>query len=87
MTMEWNNGQESLKEHNGHMKEFRTSHAEVALVNAPRYGESAVLARTQPLQVSYTPIETGGSIFHNSTTDWSALVPMSKVAPYRLSPN
>jgi hypothetical protein len=87
MTMESNNSKESLQEHNGHMKEFRISHTGVALVNAPRYGESDVLARTQPLQISQTLTDSGGSILLNGKAHWSALVPIIKVAQYKLSQN
>ena len=96
--MEWNNrndrfdpnggnGRGSFEQHSECMREFRRSHADVAMVNAPRCGESALLESMRPLQVRRTMIETGGSALPNDTTDRSALVPMWKVARYKLSQN
>ncbi len=98
MTMEWNsrndrfdpnggNGRESFEKHNESMREFRRSHANVAIVNGPRLDEAAYLERMASLQVSHTMMETGGSALLNDTTDWSALVPVLKVAGYKLSQN
>ena len=98
MTREWNNrndrfdtnggnGSGSYQEHNEHVREFRKSHANVAMVNEPRLGEAALIERMEPLQVSRNIIETGGAALPNDTTDQSPLVPMRKVARYRLSPN
>jgi len=103
MTMEWNsrdyqfdanggNGWGSLGEHNEHMREFRKSHADVAMVNAPRCDQAALLEGLQPLQVHRTTIEAGGSDLLNGTTDPLALdrlvlVPILKVARYKLSQN
>jgi len=98
MTMEWNNrndrfdlnggnGRGSFKEHNEWIRMFHRSHANVAIVNAPRLDESALLESMEPLQVRCTMMETGGSRLLNGVTDWSALVPIWKVAPYRLSQN
>ena len=100
MTMEWNNrnyrfdpnsgnGMVSFEEHNGRMTEFRGSHANVALViNGPRLDEAALLESLRPLQVCRSMIEeTGGSALPNDTTDQSPLVPMWKVAHYKLSQN
>ena len=98
MSMEWNdrdyrfdsnggNGRGSFEEHDEYMREFRKSHANVAMVNGPRLDESALLERMRPLQVSRTMMETGGSALPNDTTDRSALVPMWKVARYKFSQN
>jgi len=98
MAMEWNNrndrfdpnggnGRESFEEHNESMREFRRSHADVAMVNGPRLDEAALLERMESLQVSRTIMETGGTALPNDTTDQSALVPVSKVAGYKLSQN
>ena len=98
MAMEWNsrndrfdlnggNGRESFEDHDERMTEFHSSHANVAMVNAPRLGEAALLERMESLQISCTMMETGGSRLLNSTTDWSALVPVLKVAGYKLSQN
>jgi len=86
MTIEINN-RVSFQEHNKCMRRFRRAHTDVAMVNAPRYGEPAVLERTQPLPISRTMMETGGSKPSNGTAAWSALVPVPKVARYKLSPN
>ena len=98
MTMEWNsrndrfnrnggNGNGSFEQHNECMREFRGSHTDVAMVNGPRLDEAALLERMESLQVSRTMMETGGSRLLNGTTDWLALVPMWKVARYKLSQN
>ncbi len=98
MTMEWNNsdyrfdsdggnGRSSFRGHNEHMREFRGSHADVALVNGRRLDEAALLERMESLQVSRIMMETGGSALPNDTTDRSPLVPMWKVAQYKLSQN
>ncbi len=97
MTMKWNNrndwfnpnggnGRESFEEHNEHMREFRGSHADVALVNGSRLDEAAYLDSLLFLRVNYI-METGGSTLLNSSTDWSALVPVLKVTGYKLSQN
>lgn len=98
MTMKWNsrndrfdpnggNGRESFEEHNESMREFRGSHADVAMVNGPRLDEAALLERMGFLQVSHTMMETGGSALPSDITDRSALVPVLKVAGYKLSQN
>ena len=98
MTMKWNsrngrfdlnggNGREFFEEHDKRMREFRRSHADVAVVNGPRLDEAVLLERMKPLQVIRTMVETGGSRLLNGTTDWPALVPVLKVARYKLSQN
>ena len=98
MVMKWNskdyqfdpnggNDGESFEMHNEYMREFHRSHADVAMVNGPRLGETALLERMKSLRVSCTIMETGGSALPNDTTDWLALVPMWKVARYKLSQN
>ena len=95
--MEWNNrndrfdlnggnGRDSFEQHNESMREFRGSHAEVAMVNAPRLDEAAFLESLLFLRVNYI-METGGSALPNDTTDRSPLVPTWKVARYKLSQN
>ena len=96
MAMEWNsrndrfdlnggNGRGSFEEHTERMREFRRSHANVAMVNGTRLDEAALLERRESLQVSRNMMETGGSALSNGTTDWSALVPVLKVAGYKLA--
>lgn len=95
MTMERNNrdyqfdasGGGSFQEHNEHMREFRKSHADVAMVNAPGLDEAALMENMEPLQVSRNMTETGGSWLTNGAMDWPALVPVLKVARYKLSQN
>ena len=98
MAMEWNsrndrfdpnggNGRESFEAHDERMREFRSSHANVVMVNGLRLDEAALLERMESLQVSRTMMETGGSRLLNGTMDWSALVPVLKVAGYKLSQN
>jgi len=97
MTMEWNNrdyqfdpnggnGNGSFEQHNEGMREFRKSHANVAMVNEPRLDKASFLDSLLFLRVNYV-VETGGSALPDDTTDWSALVPMWKVAQYKLSRN
>ena len=98
MTLEWNNGdyrfdpnggngRGSFEEHNEYMREFSRSHANVAMVNAPRLDDAALLERMESWQVSRNMMETGGSRLLNGLTDWAALVPALKLARYKLSQN
>ena len=98
MTMEWinrdyrfdfngGNGRGSFEEHNECMTEFRRSHADVAMVNGPRLDEAALIEGMEPLRVNRNMMETGGSPLPNDTADRSPLVPMWKVARYKLSQN
>ncbi len=97
MTTEWNNrndrfdpnggnGNGSFEQHNGSMREFRRSHANVAMVNEPRLDKASFLESLLFLRVNYV-VETGGSALPDDTTDQSPLVPMGKVAQYKLSQN
>jgi riboflavin biosynthesis pyrimidine reductase len=81
------NGRESFKKHDESMREFRRSHANVAMVNGSMLDEAALLERMESLQVSHTMMETGGSALPSDITDRSALVPVLKVAGYKLSQN
>ncbi len=87
MTMERSNNRVSFPEHNEYMSWFRRAHAEVAWANKPKRDELVRLDSMRPLPVSDIIIEMGGSRFHRSTTNWSVLVPVWKVAQYKLSPN
>ncbi len=97
MTMRWNsrdyrfypnggNGKGSFEEHNECMREFHRSHADVAMVNGPRLDEAAFLESLLFLRVNYV-VETGGSALPDDTSDRSALVPIWRVARYKLSQN
>ncbi len=81
------NGTDSFEKHNECMREFRRSHADVAMVNGQRLDESALLESMKPLQVHRTMMETGGAALPSDPTDQSALVPIWKVARYKLSQN
>ncbi|MBA7501281.1 hypothetical protein ES704_04043 [subsurface metagenome] len=87
MTMRLDNTRVSFEEHNEYMRRFRRAHADIAWVNQPKQDELARLDSMQPLQVTHPVVETGGLRFHNTTTNWSAFVPVLKVAQYKLSPN
>jgi len=95
MTREWNNrnhqfdlnGGSSFPEHNERMRGFRRSHAGVAMVNAPRWDKATLIENMAPLPASRTMMEMGGSRFLNGTANWSALVPVLRVARYKLSQN
>lgn len=76
-----------FQEHDERMRGFRRSHAEVAMVNAPRCDEATLIESMELLPVSRPVTETGGSRFLSGVTDWSALVPVPKVARYKLSQN
>ena len=80
-------GRGSFQEHDERIRGFRRSHAEVAMVNAPRCDQATLIGRMQPLHVSHPVTETGGSRFLSGTADWSALVPVLRVARYKLSQN
>ena len=98
MAMEWNsqndrfepnggNGRESFEAHDERMREFRRSHANVAMVNGPRLDEATLLERMESLQVYHAMMEMGGSALPNDIMDRSPLVPIWKVARYKLSQN
>ena len=87
MTMERSDNRVSFPEHNEYMRRFRRAHADVAWTNQPKRDELARLDSMPPLQATHPIMETGGSRFHNSGTNWSGLVPVWKVAQYKLSPN
>jgi len=87
MTTERSDSRVSFLEHNEAMRGFRRAHADVAWVNQPKRDELARLDSMPPLQVTHPIMETGGSRFHDSTTNWSVMVPVWKVAQYKLSPN
>jgi hypothetical protein len=78
------NSNGSFREHDRQMREFRRSHADVALVNGLRVNEAALLESLLFLRVNYI-VETGGSAFPDYTTDQPPLVPIWKVARYKLS--
>jgi len=85
MTMKWNN-RESFQEHHERMRGFRRSHADVALANGSRLDKASFLESLLFLRVNYV-VETGGSALPDDTSDRSALVPIWKVAQYKLSQN
>ena len=87
MTTRLDNTRISFEKHNEYMRDFRKAHAAVTLVNAPRYGESAILARTEPLQLKDIIIEAGGTGFLDNAMNCSTYVPVPKVARYKLSQN
>jgi len=98
MTMEWNNKgyqfdsnggniRGSFQVHDERMREFRSSHADVAMVNGPRLDEATLLERMESLQDHHAMMETGGSALPNEVIDRSALGLMRKVARYKLSQN
>ena len=95
--MEWNNkdyrfdsdggnGEGSFEQHDEGMREFRKSHADVALVNAPRLDKASFLDNLLFLRVNYV-VETGGSALPDDTSDQSPIVPIWRVAQYKLSQN
>ena len=98
MAIGWNNrvyrfdlngGNENgtFNEHDECMREFRRSHPNVALVNGPRLDKADFLKRLPSLQVRYLVMETGGAKLCGDATDWQALIPIWKVARYKLSQN
>ncbi len=98
MTTEWNKevyrfeskgGKDSgsFDKHHGRMREFRSSHTNVATANGARLDEPALLARMRRLPVSRIVMETGGSKLPADITGWSTLIPLWKVVGYKLSLN
>ena len=87
MTMAWSSNKASFREHREYMRWFRRAHTDVAWVNAPRRDELELLESMPPLPVPPAMVETGGSKPFNGTADWSVLVPVLKVAQYKLSQN
>ncbi len=95
MNKEWDNRNEGFghkdatgrrypKNHNALMKEFRGFHDDVALVNAPRLDQAALLESMSPLQVRYHLLVTGESRFHGNL-ELSSFMPLMKIARYKLS--
>ncbi len=98
MTIEWNNKNVGFnsnvgndmgyfEEHDECMREFRKSHADVALVNGERLDKAAFPESLLPLQARRSAMGTIGAVLLNDTTNWSSLVPMWRVARYKLSQN
>ena len=81
------NGRYSFQDHNKHMKAFRRSHGDVAMVNGPRCNRLGILEITQPLQLPrmITQIDTGGT--KRYIDDWWVLVDALQVAEHKLSQN
>lgn len=80
------NSNGTFQEHDSQMQRFRTSHADVALVNRPRPDEATFLESLLFLKVNYV-METGGSALPDGVFDQSPPVTMRKVARYKLSQN
>ena len=80
------NSKGSFQEHDKQMREFRMSHADIALVNGPRLDKAAFLESLLYLRINYVP-ETGGSALLNEPTDWSTFTHLPKVAKYKISQN
>ena len=87
MIVKWNTSKISFQKHNECMREFRRAHGDITLVNAPRYSESAILARTEPSQLREIIIEAVGTGFLGNAMDRSAYIPIPTVARYKLSQN
>ena len=87
MNSDGGNYMEYFKEHNKHMSVFRNAHANVAMVNATRLDDAALIERMEFLQVRRNMTETGGSDRSEDTTDWSSIVHVWKVAQHKLSQN
>jgi len=81
------NSRSSFQEHNEYMSRFRRAHANVAWTNKPKRDELARLDSMLPLQGPHPIMKTGGSRFPDGTVDWSDLVPVLRVAQYKLSKN
>jgi hypothetical protein len=80
-------GENSFQDHDNHMKAFRRSHGDVAMVNGPRSNRLSILEITQPLPIPrmITQIDTGGTKDH--IDDWWVLVDALQVAEHKLSLN
>ena len=88
MTMEWNSHRAIFPKHNDYMRAFRRAHAGVAMGNNMRQNEPGLLERTRPLPANRVIMaETGGARFLSDITDRSALIPVLKVAKYKLTSN
>ena len=98
MTDKWSNRNKRIEsnggcssvpfdEHNGHMREFCRSHADVTMVNAPRCDKAVSLRSMRFLRVCCTMLGTGGSALRDDMADRSALVPLLRVARYKLTHN
>ena len=75
----------SFQAHNEHMTSFYRAHPSAARVNSPHHTRIGLLESTRPFQVRYAVAETGGA--SRPIADWNTLIPVSRVAPHKLSPN
>ena len=98
MKMEWHtgdyrfapsggNGGDAFAEHAECMRRFLGSHGDLAMVNGPRCGKPALPESNFHLSVQRFMTKSGGARFPNDATDWVTLVPVLKMAQYKLSPN
>jgi hypothetical protein len=87
MTTGLNNTRTSFAKHDESMREFRKSHGDMALVNLPRSKEPSLLKTTQPMLLSHIGMGAGGLRPPANIMDWAFLVPLHRVASYKLSAN
>lgn len=98
MIMEWNdrdyrfdldgeNDGDSFSEYAERMKWSRRPHDDVVMTNSPRRDELALFESTGTLLVRLPLMETGGSRLPHHPAVWAALIPILKVARYKLSSN
>ena len=81
------NERSNFVEHHKHMREFRRSHLDITLVNAPRTGEAVFLELMEPLLINHTVKEAGGSINPDGSHSITDLVPAWKVGQHRITCN
>jgi hypothetical protein len=87
MRLTWNGNRGSYQEHDEQMRWFRRSHASVAMASAPREEAPSLAESTRPLSLGEVIIELGGTRLPNAGPEWSYLMPLPRVASYKLSAN
>ena len=78
---------EDFREHDQNIRRFYKAHHYAAMANPPRLYIFVPVMRAVPLLPSLARKEMGGIRRHPELKEWEALVPLWRVASYRLSQN
>ena len=81
------NDRSFFAKHNALMRMFRSTHANVPMVNAPKYDKLAFLGKTRLLYASDIRGKVDESTRRVSANDWATYIPMWKVAQHRFPHN
>lgn len=87
MKIEVNKNKISFSEHNDIMRLFRKSHANIAMVNGPRYSASHLPQSTRIFSANRLRGDTGGVSLMVNGSDSTSFLLIPRVASYKLLPN